>query len=172
MRTEEAALTGESTPVDKRPTAVAASTPLAERRNLLHAGTLVAAGTGRGVAVATGSSTELGRISSLLEQADVLETPLIVELARVGRAITVAIAVVAVLLGVAAAVRGFSLSDAALAGISVAVAAVPEGLPAVVTIALAIGVQRMARRRAIIRHLPAVETLGSTPSWPPTRPAR
>lgn len=162
LRTEEAALTGESTPIDKRPAAVAASTPLAERRNLLHAGTLVAAGTGRGVAVATGSSTELGRISSLLEQADVLETPLTLELARVGRAITVAIGVVAVLLGIAAAVRGFPLSDAALAGISLAVAAVPEGLPAVVTIALAIGVQRMARRRAIIRHLPAVETLGST----------
>ena len=162
LRTEEAALTGESTPVDKRPAAVAASTPLAERRNLLHAGTLVAARTGQGVAVATGSSTELGRISSLLEKVDVLETPLTHELDRVGRAITVAIGVVAVLLGVAAAVRGFSFSDAALAGISLAVAAVPEGLPAVVTIALAIGVQRMARRRAIIRHLPAVETLGST----------
>jgi calcium-translocating P-type ATPase len=162
LRTEEAALTGESTPVDKRPAAVAASTPLAERRNLLHAGTLVAAGTGQGIAVATGPSTELGRISSLLEKADVLETPLTHELDRVGRAITVAIGVVAALLGVAAAVRGFSFSDAALAGISLAVAAVPEGLPAVITIALAIGVQRMARRRAIIRHLPAVETLGST----------
>ena len=162
LRTQEAALTGESTPVDKRPAPVAASTPLAERRNLLHAGTLVAAGTGQGVAVATGSSTELGRISSLLEQADVLETPLTHELDRVGRAIILAIGVIAVLLGVAAAVRGFSISDAALAGISLAVAAVPEGLPAVVTIALAIGVQRMARRRAIIRHLPAVETLGST----------
>jgi calcium-translocating P-type ATPase len=162
LRTQEAALTGESTPVDKQPSAVAASTPLAERRSLLHAGTLVAAGTGHGIAVATGSSTELGRISSLLEQTDVLETPLTHELDRVGRAITLAIGVIAILLGVAAAVRGFSISDAALAGISLAVAAVPEGLPAVVTIALAIGVQRMARRRAIIRHLPAVETLGRT----------
>jgi calcium-translocating P-type ATPase len=162
LRTEEAALTGESTPVDKLPAPVPAHTPLAERQDLLHAGTLVAAGSGQGVAVATGPSTELGRISELLAQTDVLETPLTRELDRVGRAITVAIGVAAVLLGVAAAVRGFPLADAALAGISLAVAAVPEGLPAVVTIALAIGVQRMARRRAIIRHLPAVETLGST----------
>ena len=162
LRTQEAALTGESTPVDKRPDPVPPSTPLAERQSLLHAGTLVAAGTGQGVAVATGSSTEVGRISSLLEQVDVLETPLTRELDRVGRAITLAIGVAAVLLGLAAAVRGFPFSEAALAGISLAVAAVPEGLPAVVTIALAIGVQRMARRRAIIRHLPAVETLGST----------
>jgi calcium-translocating P-type ATPase len=162
LRTQEAALTGESTPVDKRTAPVAASTPIAERQNLLHAGTLVAAGSGHGVTVATGSSTELGRISSLLEQADMLETPLTLELDRIGRAITVAIAFAALMLGLAAAVRGFPFSDAALAGISLAVAAVPEGLPAVVTIALAIGVQRMARRRAIIRHLPAVETLGST----------
>ena len=162
LRTQEAALTGESTPVDKRPATVAASTPLAERQNLLHAGTLVAAGSGHGVAVATGASTELGRISSLIEEADVLETPLTAELDRIGRAITLAIGIVAVLLGLAAGARGFPLSDAALAAISVAVAAVPEGLPAVVTIALAIGVQRMARRRAIIRRLPAVETLGST----------
>jgi calcium-translocating P-type ATPase len=162
LRTQEAALTGESTSVDKWPAPVAASTPVAERQNVVHAGTLVAAGTGHGVAVATGASTELGRISSLLEQADVRETPLTLELDRIGRAITLAIGVVAILLALAAAVRGFALSDAALAGISLAVAAVPEGLPAVVTIALAIGVQRMARRRAIVRHLPAVETLGST----------
>jgi calcium-translocating P-type ATPase len=162
LRTQEAALTGESTPVDKQPAPVAVSAPLAERQNVVHAGTLVAAGTGHGVAVATGSSTELGRISSLLEQADVLETPLTRELDRVGRAITLAIGVAAILLALAAGVRGFSFSDAALAGISLAVAAVPEGLPAVVTIALAIGVQRMARRQAIVRHLPAVETLGST----------
>jgi calcium-translocating P-type ATPase len=162
LRTQEAALTGESTPTDKRAMSVAASTPLAERQSMVHAGTLVAAGTGHGVAVATGQSTEIGRISSLIERADVLETPLTLELNRVGRAIALAIGVVAGLLALAAALRGFPLSDAALAGISLAVAAVPEGLPAVVTIALAVGVRRMAGRRAIIRHLPAVETLGST----------
>jgi Ca2+-transporting ATPase len=162
LRTQEAALTGESSPVEKRTAPVPASAPLAERHSLVHAGTVVAAGSGEGVAVATGPTTELGQISALLEHTDVFRTPLTRELDRIGNAITVAIAVAAALIGVAAAVRGFPVSDAALAGISLAVAAVPEGLPAVVTIALAIGVQRMARRRAIIRHLPAVETLGST----------
>ena len=111
--------------------------------------------------MATGRGTELGRISELLRDVEVLETPLTRELDRVGRAITVAIAIAAVGLGVVASLRGFPLGEAALAGISLAVAAVPEGLPAVVTIALAVGVQRMARRQAIIRRLPAVETLGS-----------
>jgi len=162
LRAHEAALTGESEPVDKGVAAVGADTPLAERRSLLYAGTVVAAGSGRGVTVATGLDTELGRIAGLLESVQPLETPLTRDLARFGRVITGAIAAAAVLLAVAAAVRGFQLADAALAGISLAVAAVPEGLPAVVTIALAVGVRRMARRQAIIRHLPAVETLGST----------
>ena len=91
-----------------------------------------------------------------------LQTPLTRDLDRFGRVITIAIGIAAVLLAVVAVVRGFSPADAGLAGISLAVAAVPEGLPAVVTIALAVGVRRMARRRAIIRHLPAVETLGAT----------
>jgi calcium-translocating P-type ATPase len=162
LRAHEAALTGESEPVDKGVGAVAVDAPLAERRSLLFAGTVVAAGSGRGVTVATGPRTELGRIAGLLESVEPLETPLTRDLDRFGRVITAAIAVAAVLLAVIAAVRGFELADAALAGISLAVAAVPEGLPAVVTIALAVGVRRMARRRAIIRRLPAVETLGST----------
>ncbi len=162
LRTQEAALSGESAPVDKRAAPDPRPAPLAERRSMLHAGTLVVAGSGEGVAVATGAATELGRISTLLGEADELTTPLTRELDRVGRAITVAIAGAAAGIGAIAALRGFPAGDAALAGISLAVAAVPEGLPAVVTIALAIGVQRMARRRAIVRHLPAVETLGST----------
>jgi calcium-translocating P-type ATPase len=162
LRAQEAALTGESEPVDKDVAAVAAEAPLAERRSVLYAGTVVAAGTGRGVIVATGASTELGRISTLLRDVEPLETPLTRDLARFGRVITAAIGVAAVGLAIVAAVRGFPVGDAALAGISLAVAAVPEGLPAVVTIALAVGVRRMARRQAIIRHLPAVETLGST----------
>ena len=162
LRTQEAALTGESEPVEKDVAAVAADAPLAERRSVLFAGTVVAAGSGRGVTVATGLDTELGRIASLLEGVEPLDTPLTRDLARFGRVITAAIGVAAVLLAAIAAVRGFELADAALAGISLAVAAVPEGLPAVVTIALAVGVRRMARRQAIIRRLPAVETLGST----------
>ena len=162
LRTEEAALTGESAPVEKRTVPVAVDAPLAERHSLVHAGTAVVGGAGEGVVVATGAATELGRISTLLEGTEAFRTPLTRELDRIGRAITAAIAVAAVLLGIAALARGFPMSDAALAGISLAVAAVPEGLPAVVTIALAVGVQRMARRGAITRHLPAVETLGST----------
>ena len=162
LRTQEAVLTGESAPVDKQPDAAPPEAPLAERHSMLHAGTVVAAGTGLGVAVATGSDTQVGRISALIDAVDPLQTPLTRELDRLGRTVTTAIGVAAVLLGIVAVVRGFPLADAALAGISLAVAAVPEGLPAVVTIALAIGVRRMARRRAIIRHLPAVETLGST----------
>ncbi len=162
LRTQESSLTGESEPVAKGAVAVAAQTALAERSSIAYAGTTVAAGSGRGVVVATGTDTELGRISALLEEVDELRTPLTRELDRVGRVITALIAVAAVGLTVAAVVRGFPAADAALAGISLAVAAVPEGLPAVVTIALAIGVQRMARRRAIVRHLQAVETLGST----------
>ena len=162
LRTQEAVLTGESAPVDKQPGAAPPEAPLAERHSMLHAGTVVAAGTGLGVAVATGSETQVGRISALIDAVDPLQTPLTRELDRLGRTVTGAIGVAAVLLAIVAVVRGFPLADAALAGISLAVAAVPEGLPAVVTIALAIGVRRMARRRAIIRHLPAVETLGST----------
>ena len=162
LRAHEAALTGESEPVDKAVPAVPVDAPLAERRSLLYAGTVVAAGSGCGVTVATGSRTELGRVATLLDDVQPLQTPLTRELARFGRVITGAIGIAAVLLAGVAAMRGFPLADAALAGISLAVAAVPEGLPAVVTIALAVGVRRMARRRAMIRHLPAVETLGST----------
>ena len=162
LRTQEAVLTGESAPVDKQPAAAPPEAPLAERHSMLHAGTVVAAGTGLGVAVATGSETQVGRISALIDTVDPLQTPLTRELDRLGRTVTGVIGVAAVLLAIVAVVRGFPLADAALAGISLAVAAVPEGLPAVVTIALAIAVRRMARRRAIVRHLPAVETLGST----------
>jgi calcium-translocating P-type ATPase len=162
LRTQEAVLTGESAPVDKQPAAAPPEAPLAERHSMLHAGTVVAAGAGLGVAVATGSETQVGRISALIDTVDPLQTPLTRELDRLGRTVTGVIGVAAVLLAIVAVVRGFPLADAALAGISLAVAAVPEGLPAVVTIALAIAVRRMARRRAIVRHLPAVETLGST----------
>jgi magnesium-transporting ATPase (P-type) len=131
LRTGEAALTGESAPVDKGIAPVSADAPLAERPSMLYAGTTVAAGAGRGVAVATGPDTELGRISALLEEADPLATPLTVELERIGRAVTAGIGAAAVGLALVAALRGFPLGDAALAGISLAVAAVPEGLPAV-----------------------------------------
>jgi calcium-translocating P-type ATPase len=161
LRAEEAPLTGESEPVDKSVAAVPVVAPLAERSSLLYAGTLVAAGSGRGVAVATGVDTELGRISAMLGNVETLETPLTRDLDRFGRTVTGVIVALAVAVAGIAAARGFAAVEAAMAGISLAVAAVPEGLPTVVTIALAVGARRMAIRRAIVRRLPAVETLGA-----------
>jgi Ca2+-transporting ATPase len=170
LRVEEAALTGESVPAEKGVGPLPEGTPLGDRRCLAFAGTLVASGTATGLVISTGQATELGRISRLLRQADALETPLTRALGQVGRAITAGIlALTAVMLafgtwrsvgqGVPA---GEAVREMLVFSISLAVGAIPEGLPAVVTIALAIGVQRMAARRAIIRKLPAVETLGAT----------
>ncbi len=162
LRADEAALTGESVPVDKAADPVDASAELAGRRSLLHGGTLVTAGSAEAVVVATGDRTELGHISGLLGTVEQTRTPLTRDIARLGVTVTKVIAVVAVVLLVVALLRGYPVADAALAAVTLAVAAIPEGLPAIVTIALAIGVQRMARRRAVVRELPAVETLGST----------
>jgi magnesium-transporting ATPase (P-type) len=162
LRADESALTGESLPVDKAAAPVDPQATLADRSSLLHAGTLAVAGTAKAVVVRTGDATELGRISALIDAVDELETPLTRDLRRLGLTITRAVAVVAVVLLGIALVRGYPLADAALAAITLAVAAIPEGLPAIVTIALAVGVQRMARRRAVVRRLPAVETLGAT----------
>ncbi len=162
LRADESALTGESVPVDKTVHPVPVDADLADRSSVLHAGTLVSAGSGRGLVVETGGRTQLGRISGLLSSAADTQTPLTRQIAHLGTTITRVIGVVAlILLGIALA-RGYPVADAALAAITLAVAAIPEGLPAIVTIALAIGVRQMARRRAIVRELPAVETLGST----------
>jgi len=170
LRIGEAALTGESVPAEKVVAAVDEATLLGDRLDLAFAGTLVASGTGTGLVVATAGDSELGRISGLLQGAGSLETPLTRALAKAGKTITIAIlAVTAVLMAVGtwrSVAQGLRLGDALremlIFAISLAVGAIPEGLPAIVTIALAVGVQRMARRRAIIRKLPAVETLGAT----------
>jgi len=162
LQVEEAALTGESLPVAKHEAPVESDAVLGDRRSMAFGGTLVTAGTAEGVVVATGARSELGRISRLLNETVELQTPLTRRLARLARSITLAILVVAGLIFLVGMLRDNSLLDSALAAITLAVASIPEGLPAVITIASAIGVQRMARRRAIIRHLPAVETLGST----------
>jgi magnesium-transporting ATPase (P-type) len=162
LSVDESLLTGESVPVAKGPAPVALGEGVAGRTDMLYAGAFVKAGSGQGVVVATGADTELGRISQLLGGTELPQTPLTRSLATLGERITAAIAVVAVVLLAVGLARGLSLSDSALAAITLAVAAVPEGLPAIVTIALAVGVRRMARRRAVIRRLPAVETLGST----------
>jgi len=162
LQADESALTGESTPVEKGPDPVAPDAPVADRTGMVHGGTLVTYGTGTAVVVATAGDTELGRISSMLSEATEVETPLTRQIAVVSKWLTLAISAVAVLLFALALLRGYPLVDATLAAITLAVAAIPEGLPAIITIALAIGVRRMARRRAIVRRLPAVETLGST----------
>lgn len=162
LRVDEAALTGESVPVEKSTEPVAATATLGDRRNMAYSGTFVTSGQGSGVVAATGSATELGRISTLLERVETLTTPLLRQMTTFGRTLTLAI------LGVAAAtfafgwiLRDYSGEELFMAAVGLAVSAIPEGLPAVMTITLAIGVRRMARRNAIIRHLPAVETLGS-----------
>jgi Ca2+-transporting ATPase len=166
LQTAEAALTGESLPVSKDTGPVAAGAPLGDRHNMLFSGTAATYGRGTAVVTATGMRTEMGRIAGLLEDTAEEATPLQRELARTGKllgAVVVAIAVVmtATILLVED-VRGFSeVAGVLILGVALAVAAVPEGLPAVVTAVLAVGVQRMARRNAIVRHLAAVETLGS-----------
>lgn len=162
LQVEEASLTGESVPVAKHEAPVASDAVLGDRRSMAFGGTLVTAGTADGLVVATGPRSELGQISRLLNETVELQTPLTRRLARLARAITLAILAVAGLIFLVGMWRDNSLLDSALAAITLAVASIPEGLPAVITIASAIGVQRMARQRAIIRHLPAVETLGST----------
>ncbi len=162
LQIQEAALTGESVPVDKAIGPVADNAPLGDRSCMAYSGTLVTYGQGTGIAVGTAEGTEIGRISTLLRKVQPLETPLLRQMARFSRWLTIAILVVAVstfVFGVL--VRDYSLTEMFLAAVGLAVAAIPEGLPAIMTITLAIGVARMARRNAIIRRLPAVETLGS-----------
>ena len=162
LEVDESPLTGESLPVAKDAAPVPEEAIVADRVSMLHGGTLVTSGTGSAVVVSTGERTELGRISELMRRTEAVETPLTRGLAGVARLLTVVICVVAAALLAVALARGYEFVDAVLAAVSLAVAAIPEGLPAIVTIALAVGVQRMAHRRAVIRRLPAVETLGST----------
>jgi magnesium-transporting ATPase (P-type) len=162
LRVEEASLTGESVPVSKHVEPAPGAASVADQRSMVFGGTLIATGTATAVVVATGLSTELGRISSMLREATELSTPLTRSMARVASVLTAGIGAVTAVIVVVAMLRGYAVVDALMAGISLAVAAIPEGLPAIITIALAVGVQRMARRRAVIRKLPAVETLGST----------
>jgi len=162
LRIDEAILTGESVAVEKSLAPVGAKAPLGDQHCMAFSGTLVTAGQGTGVVVATGPASELGRISAMLRRVEQLETPLIRQMNAFARQLTfVILALAAVTLVFAVAIRGYAVADAFMAMVGMAVAAIPEGLPAVMTITLAIGVQRMAARNAIVRRLPAVETLGS-----------
>src|SRR5512144_590783 len=161
LQVQEAALTGESLAVEKSTEPVEPTAALGDRTCMMYSGTLVASGRGKGIVVATGDNTEIAKISTILGEVRTLTTPLIQQIARFSRALTILIlALAAFVFGFGVSVYGFSVEDMFLAGVGLAVAAIPEGLPAIMTITLAIGVQRMARRNAIVRRLPAVETLG------------
>ncbi len=162
LRVDESALTGESLPVSKDQVVLPEDTAVADRRNVVYSGTLVTGGSGAGIAIATGVETELGEIHRLVGAARTLATPLTEKLAWFSKVLTVAIlGLAAVTFGIGVA-RGEDAVGMFTAAVALAVGAIPEGLPAAVTITLAIGVARMARRRAVVRRLPAVETLGST----------
>ncbi len=166
LRVQEASLTGESEAVLKDVATLRGEVALADRHNMVFKGTAVAQGTGRAVITATGMATEMGAIATMLEETQEEETPLQVEVGRIGRMLGIAVTVIAiVVVGTVALVS--DIRDAGdvitilLLGVSLAVAAVPEGLPAILSVVLAMGVQRMARRNAIVKKLSSVETLGS-----------
>ena len=162
LQVDESALTGESVPVEKAVGVVAASAPLGDRHCMGYAGTLVTQGQGRGVVVSTGNRTEMGRIGKLLSGVEPTTTPLVRQMTTMAHWLTWAILAAASLLFLyGVLVRHMPVGEVFLTAVGLAVAAIPEGLPAIMTITLAIGVQRMAGRHAVVRRLPAVETLGA-----------
>lgn len=162
LQIQESVLTGESLPVEKITDPVAQEAMIGDRHCMAYSGTLVTHGQGSGVVVETGPQTEIGRISTLVSEVESVTTPLLRQIAQFGRWLTLAILCIAIItFAFGSLVRDYAVTEMFLAAVSLAVAAIPEGLPAIMTITLAIGVQRMARRNAIIRRLPAVETLGA-----------
>ncbi len=159
---QEAPLTGESTPIAKKVEPIPAKTELADRKNMVYSGTLVARGRAIAVVVSTGMSTEIGNIAKLLEDIEREPTPLQKKLKSLGKMLGIGTIIITIIVFIAGLFRGVPPLEMLITSIALAVAAIPEGLPAVVTISLAIGVQRMVKRNSLIRKLPSVETLGST----------
>ncbi|MBW7474178.1 calcium-translocating P-type ATPase, SERCA-type [Paenibacillus oenotherae] len=158
---EESALTGESVPVGKHCMPITeAELPLGDLKNIGFMGTMVTRGSAKGIVIRTGMGTEMGKIADLIQQTESMETPLQHRLEQLGKILIVVALVLTIVVVLAGILHGHPAYDMFLAGVSLAVAAIPEGLPAIVTIALALGVQRMIKRRAIVRKLPSVETLG------------
>ncbi|MBN3885786.1 MAG: HAD-IC family P-type ATPase [Nostoc sp.] len=162
LQVDESALTGESVPVEKATASLAVETPLAERSNMVYAGSFVSFGQAEGIVVAIADATETGRISQLIESSTNLKTPLTRNIDKFSKSLLYVILGLAALTFAVGLGQGESWIDVFKASVALIVSAIPEGLPAIVTVTLAIGVSRMARRKAIIRKLPAVETLGST----------
>ena len=161
LQTQEAALTGESTPVTKQVNPVKSAAQVADRINLVYSGTIVTAGRAKAVVAGTGKDTEIGKIATLIQEAETERTPLQKQLARLSVALTILVVVIALVVFTTGVIQNQPLFTFFLAAVALAVAAIPEGLPAIVTMSLAIGVQRMAARNALIRKLPSAETLGS-----------
>ncbi|WP_432559021.1 cation-transporting P-type ATPase [Granulicoccus sp. GXG6511] len=162
LRIEESALTGESVPSEKAPAQVAADAALGDRSSMAYAGTTAASGSGRGIVTGTGTDTEIGRITSMLADVESMETPLTRAMTKFSKMLAVIAVGMAIAMAVIAGlVHRYPWAELVMASISFAVAAIPEGLPAVLTITLALGVQRMANRNAITRRMGSVETLGS-----------
>lgn len=162
LKTDEASLTGESTPVEKMEKALGGEVSIGDRSNMVFTGTAAVYGRGLAIVTATGMSTEFGKIATLLQEVQKERTPLQVNLDQLGKWIAIGALVLTFILAGIGVLQGHGILEMLIWGVSLAVAAVPEALPAVVTISLALGVQRMVRRHALIRKLPAVETLGST----------
>ncbi|MDR1671129.1 MAG: cation-translocating P-type ATPase [Alistipes sp.] len=162
LKIEEAALTGESVPVEKSVAAVAGEVPLGDRVDMAFGSTSVSYGRGRGIVVATGMSSEVGRIASMIQSVPNTKTPLQEKLDKLGRTLAIAALVICVVIFAVGVLYGKGLLDMFMTAVSLAVAAIPEGLPAVATVVLAVGVQRLVQKNAIVRRLPSVETLGST----------
>jgi Ca2+-transporting ATPase len=161
LTVDQSALTGESVPVEKNPDPAPAALAPAERNNMVHRGTIITGGRGRAMVTAIGMDTEIGRIAGMIQAAPLEKTPLQKNLDRFGRQLGLLAVFLCALIFALGVLRGHDLLQMFLTSVSLAVAAIPEGLPAIITIVLALGVQRMARQRAIIRKLPAVETLGA-----------
>lgn len=162
LRIEESALTGESIPSLKNVGAIAVDTPLGDRDNMAFSTTTVSAGTGMGIVVATGQNTEIGKINRMMSEVKLITTPLLRQTAKFGRTVSFVIIAISVLVFIFGYFyRHYDTGELLMSVIGLAIAAIPEGLPAILSIILAIGVQNMAKRKAIVRTLPSVETLGS-----------
>ncbi|RJP46400.1 MAG: ATPase, partial [Armatimonadetes bacterium] len=162
LSTVESSLTGESTPITKQAEPLNKNLPLNDQKNMVFSGTIISSGKGTGIVIATGMQTELGKIASLVSQEEDITTPLQIKLARLGKFIAILILGIAVIIAILEIISGRTWVESAMSAISLAVAAIPEGLPAVVTISLALGAKRLLTRKALIRNLPSAETLGST----------
>ncbi len=162
LKVQEAALTGESVPTEKNTGAITEEVPLGDRVNMAYSSTLVSYGRGCGVVVATGMSTEVGKIAGMIQSVPDVKTPLQKKIDQLGKYLGVGALSICILIFIIGVVEGRDIMEMFMTAVSLAAAAIPEGLPAVSTIVLAVGVQRLARKNAIVRHLPSVETLGST----------